>query len=50
VIDIPSILVTRWLVVIRTYNFIVRYIKGIENVIANILSRKPPGLSNNNNR
>ena len=46
----PGALIIRWLVVIKTYNFIIWYIKGTENVIANILSCKPLGLSNNDNR
>ena len=46
----PGALITRWLAVIRTYDFIIRHIKGTENAITDILSRKPPGLSNNNNR
>jgi hypothetical protein len=50
VIDIPGAFVIRWLVVIRTYDFIVWYVKGMENVIANVLSYKLLGLSNNNDR
>ena len=50
VTDVPGALVTRWLAVIRTYDFTVRHVKGTENAIADALSRKPPGPSDDDDR
>jgi hypothetical protein len=50
VIDVPGALVMRWLVVIRTYDFMVWHVKGMENVIADVLSCKPLGLSDDDDR
>jgi hypothetical protein len=47
---VPGAFITRWLAVIRTYDFMVWHIKRTENVIADILFYKPLGLSNNDNR
>lgn len=43
--NVPGAYVTRWLAMIRTYNFTIQHIKGAKNTIADALSRKPSGPS-----
>jgi len=43
--DLPGALVTRWIAWIRLFDFEVRHVSGKKNVVADGLSRKPPGPS-----
>jgi RNase H-like domain found in reverse transcriptase len=43
--DLPGALITRWLAWIRLFDFDVRHVPGKKNVVADGLSRKPPGPS-----
>jgi len=43
--DLPGALVTRWIAWIRLFDFDVRHVPGKKNVVADGLSRKPPGPS-----
>lgn len=48
--DVPGALITRWLAVIRTYDFTVVHVKGSDNPVADALSRKPAGPSDDEDR
>src|SRR2546423_9124704 len=43
--DLPGALLTRWIAWIRLFDFEVRHVPGKKNVVADGLSRKPPGPS-----
>ncbi|KAJ2891752.1 pol protein [Zalerion maritima] len=43
--DLPGALVTRWIAWIRQFDFSVEHVSGSKNAVADALSRKPPGPS-----
>jgi len=43
--DVPGSLIMRWIAWIRLFDFEVRHVPGPKNIVADSLSRKPPGLS-----